>query len=160
MRVIGASGDLIKCPMRCVALTALSMNSAAISLAIVAPSQSLRKREQPGGKLDGPCRVGDESLDQSSSKKQQMRWSPGGATCLLQVRTEVLNGDLARQISLVAPAVSQRITLHAMRRLCPFIPHFRDTPILKAKRQRSNSPGINFPPGVFTPSAPSASRSS
>jgi hypothetical protein len=28
------------------------------------------------------------------SKKQQMRWSPEGAHCLLQVRAELLNGTL------------------------------------------------------------------
>jgi hypothetical protein len=30
-------------------------------------------------------------------KKQQMRWTPRGAHLLLQMRTQVLNGDLARQ---------------------------------------------------------------
>jgi hypothetical protein len=33
-------------------------------------------------------------INHRMSKKQQMRWSPGGANCLLQVRTELLNGTL------------------------------------------------------------------
>jgi hypothetical protein len=32
-------------------------------------------------------------------KKQQMRWSPRGAHLLLQVRTRVLNDDLATDVA-------------------------------------------------------------
>jgi hypothetical protein len=33
-------------------------------------------------------------INHRMSKKQRMRWSPSGANCLLQVRTELLNGTL------------------------------------------------------------------
>jgi hypothetical protein len=33
-------------------------------------------------------------INHRMSKRQQMRWSPRGAHCLLQVRTELLNGTL------------------------------------------------------------------
>jgi hypothetical protein len=33
-------------------------------------------------------------INHRMSKKQQMRWSPSSANCLLQVRTELLNGTL------------------------------------------------------------------
>ncbi|MGW7613500.1 hypothetical protein ACWGKW_40920 [Streptomyces sp. NPDC054766] len=37
----------------------------------------------------------DQVISKRMVKKQQMRWSPRGAHLLLQVRTRVINGDLA-----------------------------------------------------------------
>jgi hypothetical protein len=47
-------------------------------------------------------------------KKQQMRWTPRGAHLLLQVRTHVLNDELAADFqrwypAFVAPSPSNRI---------------------------------------------------
>lgn len=39
--------------------------------------------------------VVNQVISRRMVKKQQMRWSPRGAHLLLQVRTRVLNGDLA-----------------------------------------------------------------
>jgi hypothetical protein len=39
-------------------------------------------------------------------KKQQMRWSPRGAHLLLQVRTRVLNDDLAGDVRRWYPGLS------------------------------------------------------
>jgi hypothetical protein len=42
-------------------------------------------------------------------KKQQMRWTPRGAHLLLQVRTRVLNGQLAGDFHRWYPSLSQTL---------------------------------------------------
>lgn len=64
---------------------------------IDAEIRSWRRRKttgHPGGQPPG-CPGSTRSRPSGWSKKQQMRWSPTGAQLFLQVRTAVLNNDLA-----------------------------------------------------------------
>lgn len=49
-------------------------------------------------------------------KKQQMRWSEGGANLLLQVRIALANGDLAKRLA-YQPPIQPRQTI-----ISPFVP--------------------------------------
>jgi hypothetical protein len=66
---------------------------------------------------------------------QQMRWSPQRRKLPVAGTYRTVEWGLTRQISLVAPAVSQRITLRAMCRLSAFTPTSVTLPDLRMPRQ-------------------------
>jgi hypothetical protein len=74
-------------------------------------------------------------------KKQQMRWTPRGARLLLQVRTRVLNDQLAGDFHRWSPASTRRRTLRRSRRNPP--------PLCPALRNQRSWPRLRSPPAVL-----------
>ena len=71
-------------------------------------------------------------------KKQQMRWTPRGAHLLLQVRTRVLNDQLAGDFHRWYPGLSQTLDPVAPAASLPHFVPLSDTTALPVLRNRGN----------------------
>jgi hypothetical protein len=89
-------------------------------------------------------------------KRQQMRWSPRGAHLLLQIRTRVLNDDLAGDFRRWYPALMPTSERQAWRRELPhFVPlSFNRNELVHSDRGNAIEPPLaprRVPPGTRLP---------